>query len=251
MDEKEQHMGISDLTGKTILVTGASSGIGRQTAISISTCGGKVIITGRNHDRLTGTLASMKGGSHQYFAADLTIPEQRDALVDFLPELNGVVYSTGISDLVPSQFISPDDIRKNFSIGFDASVLLTAALLRKKKLVKQACSLVFISTLATRYPFFGGTLYIAAKAALESYARTLALELAPKGIRVNCLSPAFVKGPMMEETEGKISKEAMDKFLERQPFGLGDPADVAGAVVYFLSDSSQWVTGSNLPLGGS
>jgi NAD(P)-dependent dehydrogenase (short-subunit alcohol dehydrogenase family) len=174
-----------------------------------------------------------------------------DALVAELPELNGVVYSTGISDLVPSKFISPEDIKRNFSIGFEASVLLTATLLRKKKLIKNSCSLVFISSLATKYPFYGGALYIAAKAALESYSRTLALEVAPKGIRVNCLSPAFVKGPMLEETQGKISKEVMDKFLERQPFGLGDPEDVANAVVFFLSDGSKWITGTNLPLGGS
>jgi NAD(P)-dependent dehydrogenase (short-subunit alcohol dehydrogenase family) len=239
-----------DLTGKTILVTGASSGIGQQTAISVSQQGGRVILTGRSPEKLAVTFGKLERSDHQTIVADLTIPEQTENLVNSLPELNGVVYSTGISDLVPCQFISPDDIRRNFSIGFDASVLLTSLLLRKKKLIRDNCSLVFISSLATRYPFYGGALYISAKAALETYARVLALELVKKGIRVNCISPAFVKGPMLEETQGKISKEAMDNFLSRQPLGPGDPEDVANAVIFLLSDGSKWISGSNLPLGG-
>ncbi len=244
-------MEIFSLKGKKILVTGASSGIGSRTAVAVAQSGGTAFIIGRNQQRLDSVFRELEGSGHDRMIVDLTVPEEVEKLVTKLPELNGVVYSLGITDLVPAQFITEKDIERNFSIGFEASVLLTSALLRKKRLVKENCSLVFISSLATRYPFYGGALYTAAKSALESYAKTLALELVPKRIRVNCLSPAFVRGPMMDETQGKISKEAMDKFLARQPLGLGDPEDVAYAAVFFLSDASKWITGANLPLGGA
>lgn len=239
-----------DLTGKTILVTGASSGLGRQTAVSASRMGATLCITGRNPERLGETFNGLEGKGHTQIAADLTVPEDRDRLVASLPCLNGVVYSTGISDLVPARFITEQDIRKHFSIGFEAGVLLTSGLLKHKKLISQACSLVFISTISTRYPFVGGALYVSARAALEGYARVLTVELAGKGIRVNCVAPGFVKGPMLEATQEQISKETVEKIRERQPLGLGEPEDVANVILFYLSDASSWVTGSNLILGG-
>lgn len=239
-----------DLSGKTILITGASSGLGRQCAITISRHGGTAVITGRNTKRLDDTYHQLNGGGHIQIIADLTREDDIRNLADELPDLNGVVYSTGISDLAPARFITPEMIGKTFRISFDASVLLTAGLLAKKRLKKNACSLVFISSISTRYPFVGGTMYISAKAALEAYARTLALEMAPKGIRSNCISPAFVKTPMLDDTAENYSQEAVDKIEERQILGLGDPEDVANTVVFFLSDASKWITATNLILGG-
>jgi NAD(P)-dependent dehydrogenase (short-subunit alcohol dehydrogenase family) len=239
-----------DLTGKTILVTGASSGLGRQCAITASEQGATVVITGRNKERLQETFSLLTGTGHRMIEADLTIQADINALVDQLPELNGVVYSTGISDLAPARFLKQQDIEKTFSISYNASVLLTSGLLAKKKLVKNACSLLFISTISTKYPFVGGTMYISAKAALESFARVLALELAPKGIRSNSISPAFVKTPMLADTAEKYSDEAVRKIEAQQLLGLGEPEDVANAAVFFLSDASRWITASNLILGG-
>jgi NAD(P)-dependent dehydrogenase (short-subunit alcohol dehydrogenase family) len=239
-----------DLTGKTILVTGASSGLGRQCAITASRHGASVYITGRNSVRLNETFEQLSGSGHQQILADLTKEEDIDSLVDMLTALNGVVYSTGISDLAPARFIKPEDIRRTFDISYDASVLLTSHLLAKKKLEKNACSLVFISTISTKYPFVGGTMYISAKAALESYAKVLALELAPKGIRSNSISPAFVKTPMLDDTAEKYSNEAVRKIEAQQLLGLGEPEDVANVVVFFLSDAARWITASNLILGG-
>ena len=239
-----------DLTGKTILVTGASSGLGRQCAITASNHGANVFITGRNQQRLLETYDLLSGDGHHWLLADLTIDMDIDTLVGQLPALNGVVYSTGISDLSPARFIKPEDIAKTFDISFNASVLLTSQLLAKKKLEKNACSLVFISTISTRYPFVGGAMYISAKAALESYARVLALELAPKGIRSNSISPAFVRTPMLDDTAEKYSGEAVKKIEEQQLLGLGEPEDVANTVVFFLSDASKWITASNLIVGG-
>jgi len=243
-------MNAFDLTGKTILVTGASSGLGRQSAITASEYGAKLVITGRNPDRLGETFHSLKGQGHLQFLADLTSQADIDQLVASLPVLNGVVHSTGISDLSPARFITAETIAKTFSISFDASVLLTAGLLGKKKLAKGHSSIVFISSISTRYPFVGGAMYISAKAALEAYARVLALELAPKGIRVNCVAPAFVRTPMLDETAANYSQEAVNMIEARQILGLGDPEDVANSIVYYLSDASKWVSATSLVLGG-
>jgi len=239
-----------DLTGKKVLVTGASSGLGKQCAITITKNGGTVIITGRNKARLEETFNSLEGEDHAMILADLTIKEDIDKLVESLPKLNGVVYSIGISDLSPARFITDEDIAKTFKISYEASVLLTSRILAKKRLENKKASLVFISSISTRYPFVGGAMYISAKAALEAYAKVLALELAPKGIRSNCIAPAFVKTPMLDDTAENYSQEAVDKIEEQQLLGLGEPEDVANTVVFFLSDASKWITMTNLILGG-
>jgi len=243
-------MNAFDLSGKTILITGASSGLGRQCAITASRHGATVYITGRNPERLLETYNQLSGSGHHRIAADLTKLEDIANLVAQIPSLNGVVYSIGISDLSPARFIKPEDIKRTFDISYNASVLLTSQLLTKKKLVKSACSLVFISTISTKYPFVGGTMYISAKAALESYAKVLALELAPRGIRSNSISPAFVKTPMLDDTAEKYSDEAVRKIEAQQLLGLGEPEDVANTVVFFLSDAARWITASNLVVGG-
>ncbi|MEI6683981.1 MAG: SDR family oxidoreductase [Bacteroidota bacterium] len=243
-------MNAFDLTGKTVLVTGASSGLGRQTAITASEYGARVIITGRHAERLGETFRLLQGEGHLQFHADLTIQADIDSLVAALPLLDGLVHSTGISELSPARFITKDIIANTFRISFDASVLLTAGILGKRKLTKGNSSIVFISSISTRYPFVGGAMYISAKAALEAYARVLALELASRGTRVNCVAPAFVRTPMLEETAENFSREAVDKIEERQLLGLGDPVDVANVIVFYLADASRWVSATNLILGG-
>ncbi|MFZ4520168.1 MAG: SDR family NAD(P)-dependent oxidoreductase [Bacteroidales bacterium] len=243
-------MNAFDLKGKTVLVTGASSGLGRQTAITASEYGARVIITGRNAVRLDETFQSLHGDGHLQVIADLTIQADIDRLVAGLPVIEGLVHSTGISELSPARFITEETISNTFRISFNASVLLTAGILRKKKLAKESSSIVFISSISTRYPFVGGAMYISAKAALEAYARVLALELASRGTRVNCISPAFVRTPMLDETAENFSREAVDKIEERQLLGLGDPVDVANTIIFYLADASKWVSATNLILGG-
>lgn len=243
-------MNAFDLKGKTILVTGASSGLGKQTAITASEYGATVIVTGRNESRLQETFNSLHGTGHLQIPADLTVQEDIDRLVAALPMLDGVVHSTGISELSPARFITEEHISKTFRISFEASVLLTAGILGKKKLAKENSSIVFISSISTRYPFVGGAMYISAKAALEAYARVLALELASRGTRVNCVAPAFVRTPMLDETAQNFSQEAVDKIEKQQLMGLGDPIDVANTIIFYLSDASRWISGTNLILGG-
>jgi NAD(P)-dependent dehydrogenase (short-subunit alcohol dehydrogenase family) len=239
-----------ELHDKTVLITGASSGLGQQTAITASQYGAKVVITGRNAERLGQTFKALHGKGHQQILADLTVQEDIDRLVSELPLLNGLVHSTGISNMTPARFVTQEIIAKTFRISFDAAVLLTAGILGKKKLVRDNSSIVFISSISTRYPFIGGAMYVSAKAALEAYARVLTRELTPRGIRVNCIAPALVRTPMMNVTAENFSQEIVDKIEERQLLGLGEPEDVANSIVFFLSDASKWVTGGHLILGG-
>lgn len=237
------------LKGKTILVTGASSGIGRETVIRLAASKATPLLSGRNTERLeeTARLASIL--SPVILPADLTNENDLNQLVDQLPELDGIVFSAGITGHLPVKFIGEEDIASFFATNYTSVVLLMSRILRKKKL-KNKASVVFLSSIATRYPYFGGALYSSTKAAIEAYSRTLALELAPKGIRANCISPSFVKTPMVEGAAETISNEVMEKFEKMMPLGFGEPADVANAIVYLLSDASKWVTGTNLVLGG-
>lgn len=243
-------MNAFDLKGKTVLVTGASSGLGRQTAITASEYGARVVITGRDEIRLEETYRNLHGEGHLKVIADLTIQDNIDRLVEGLPVLDGLVHSTGISELNPARFITAEIMARTFRISFDASVLLTAGILGRKKLAKGNSSIVFISSISTRYPFVGGGMYISAKAALEAYAHVLALELASRGTRVNCVAPAFVRSPMLDETAENFSREVVQKIEQIQLLGLGDPVDVANTIVFYLADASKWITGTNLILGG-
>lgn len=233
------------LSGRRFLITGASSGIGRQTAISISLYGGMASITGRNAGRLEETFNRLKGKEHQQIVSDLSEPKGINGLVDMLPELDGVVHSAGVSHLLPAKFIRTENISQMFKINYEAPVLITSRLLSQKKL-KNSASVVFISSLATRDPVTGGALYGSTKSALEAYSRVLAKELASRGIRSNCISPAYVKTPLTES----IQQYELEKYEKMYPLGMGEAEDVAYAAIFFLSDASRWITGANLTMGG-
>lgn len=237
------------LKDKAIFITGASSGIGKQIAQSVAEAGGKVIITGRNENRLQETYKLLKGDGHQFLYADLTVEEDIRKLINALPQLDGIVHSAGVTSHFPAKFIGTKQIDETFNINLYAPVLLMKLIL-SKKLLKDSASVVFLSSVAAKYPYFGGSLYTASKLALEGYCKTLALELSVKKIRTNCLAPAMVKTSMLEKTEETISKETLDKFQSVHPLGFGKPEDVANAAVFLLSDASRWITGQNIILGG-
>ena len=243
-------MKIFSLSDKTILITGASSGIGKQAAILISQAGGTVFITGRDEKRLEETFDLLQGENHRMRVADLTVVSEMDALIEELPKLNGIVHCAGIVGPLPVKFILQEHIDRMFSINYNVPVNLTGKLLRKKMIIEGA-SILFMSTIATKNPYFGGALYSGSKAALEAYAKTLALEQVGKGIRANCLMAGLVDTPMIESpSEEAMQEEALERYLKRYPLGVGKPEDVAGAILYFLSDASTWVSGTTLILGG-
>lgn len=237
------------LQGKTILITGASSGIGKQSVIDLSKAGALLVITGRNEERLKETFDALDGEGHIQFTADLLDFDSFGTLVENLPLLNGIVHSAGITGHLPAKFIGANDISEVMRINYMAPVLLTAALLRKKKVAANA-SIVFLSSITTKYPYYGGALYGSSKAAIEAYSRVLSIELAAKGIRSNCVSPSFVRTPMVDDAGKTISNEVLEKFEKMMPLGFGEPSDVSNAILYLLSDASKWVTGSNMVLGG-
>jgi NAD(P)-dependent dehydrogenase (short-subunit alcohol dehydrogenase family) len=236
------------LEEKTILVTGASSGIGRGIAVACSKMGATVVLNGRNQYKLDATLALLEEGKHQMVAADLTNRESVCKMMDCLPALDGVVHCAGIGQRIPCKFLTEGAFDQVMDANFKAPVMLQAELLRQKKINKGA-SIVFIASIASWSASFGNSVYSASKGAIISYANCLALELAPRKIRVNCISPAMVWTDLIyqEGVEEEKLKEDENKYPLKR---YGTPEDIANLSVYMLSDASTWMTGSNVKISG-
>jgi NAD(P)-dependent dehydrogenase (short-subunit alcohol dehydrogenase family) len=237
------------LNGKNILVTGASSGIGRQVAISAAKMGANIILSGRNEAELKKTLAELPGDTHFTIPADLLQQIDREKLAKEIPFLDGLVHCAGTVQPFPIKFLDQAKLDATLNINYEAPVLMMAAILKQKKLNRDA-SLVFLSSISGQHPHKGGTLYGGSKAAIESFMKVLALELYPQGIRANCISPAMVKTPMYDKAANEMSHEEMEKHVGKYPLGAGLPEDVANSVIFLLSPASRWVTGINLILDG-
>ena len=235
------------LSGKTILVTGASSGIGRGIAIACAGMGAQLILTGRNVARLQETLAHLEGEGHRYIAAELTDTKERTALVEQLPPLHGVVHCAGVGSRVPCKMITQEDIDYVLKPNTEAPMLLQAELLAEKKLQKGA-SVVIIASAAANMPAVGNAVYSASKAAMVAYAKCLALELAPRNIRVNCISPTMVWTDLalLGASVEQLTEAEKQYPLKR----YGQPQDIAHLAVYMLSDASTWMTGSDVAITG-
>lgn len=235
------------LEGKTILITGASAGIGRGIAVVCAGMGAQVILSARNVVRLQETLSALEGEGHSYIAADLTDTKQRAILVEQLPTLDGVVHCAGVGSRVPCKMVTQEDIDHVFHPNTEAPILLQSELLAKKKLQKQS-SVVFIASAAATMPSMGNAVYSASKAAIIAYAKCLALELAPRKIRVNCISPTMVWTDLITES---LSEQQLKEAENNYPLKrFGTPEDVAHLSLYMLSDASTWMTGSNVEITG-
>lgn len=236
------------LSGKQILVTGASSGIGRGIALACAKMGATVILTGRNAERLNGTLSLMPAGDHKAISADLTKAEDIDHLVDALPKLDGFVQCAGVGSRVACKDVTQDTIDHTMNANFEAPVLLQSAILRKKK-INKAASIVYVASIAAWSPSMGNGIYSASKGAIISYAQCLAQELAPRLIRVNCICPAMVWTDLVLQ-EG-VTREDLQEDEKRYPLKrYGTPEDIANLAIYLLSDASAWMTGSNIEITG-
>lgn len=239
-----------NLEGKTILITGASSGIGMQTAIEASMLNADLIITGRNEDRLNECLNKCKKGNHKAIIADLTKYDELINLVSQIEKLDGIVHSAGIVNYVPAQFINEDNVYELMDVNYKAPVLLTSNLLRKKKFNKMA-SIVFISSIASEAPAYGGSQYSSSKSAIEGFSRTLAIELSPKKIRSNCLLPTIVKTDMIDNSREKllVDDASITNYEKQLPFGFGSAKDIADASMFLLSNEAKWITGQSIKMG--
>lgn len=236
------------LAGKRILVTGASSGIGRGIAVSCSKMGGNLIINGRNETRLQETFSELISDNHLLFPADLTNRESMAKMVSLLPPLDGIVHCAGVGQRVLCKNLQEKDIDSVMEVNFKAAVMLQTEILKQKKLNKSA-SIVFIASIASESPTIGNSIYCASKGALISYAGCLAIELAPRLMRVNCIQPAMVWTDLV--FKGGITEEDLKEDERKYPLKrYGRPEDVANLAIYLLSDASSWMTGSNIKLTG-
>ena len=237
------------LQGKTVLVTGASSGIGRAVATECSRLGAVLVITGRNAERLDETLAMLDGEGHTAITADLTCAEDLDRLVAEAPELDGLALCSGIGMMLPVQFSTRKKLLDVLDSNFLHPVELLRLLLKKKK-VKAGASIIAISSMGgTHFFTIGNGAYGASKAALDAYMKFCARELAPKRIRVNTVLPAMIDTPLIHR--GAVSDEEHAADAATYPLKrYGRPEEVAYAVIYLLSDASAWTTGTSLIVDG-
>lgn len=239
------------LEGKTILITGASSGIGCETAIQCSKLGAKVIITARNEERLTETLNSMEGEGHQKILADLSHCEELEKLVEAIGNINGLVLCAGKSILTSFLFSTRVKYEDVFDVNFFAPIELLRLLVKKKKFQKESSVVMVTSIGGVNCYAIGSSVYGPSKAALQSAMKQCALELAPRRIRVNGVSPGMVNTPFIAVGDSPISDEQFKADMERYPLKrYGEPQDVAFAIIYLLSDASSWVTGHALVIDG-
>lgn len=237
------------LEGKTILITGASSGIGRATAIECSKMGAKCVITGRNQERLQETFNQLNGDGHLQIIADLSTQEGVEILVEQTPNIDGLVNNAGFTQTLPIPFIKESSLTDILQVNTIAPVLLLKSFLKKKKF-KSNSSIVFTCSLSgLGRASVGNSMYAASKGAIFAFAKAAAKELAGKGIRVNTVCPGMVDSGILNA--GVITKEQMNIDQQKYPLGrYGKPKDIAWAIIYLLSDAASWVTGIDLILDG-
>lgn len=239
------------LEGKTILVTGASSGIGKATAIECSKMGAKLVITGRNAERLQQTFDALEGEGHQQIVAELTNADEMKHLVESCPRLNGLVLCAGKGMCLPFQFCSREKFDSLFEVNFFAPTELLR-LCVKNKLISKGASVVVVASIGGtpggRFTY-GNDIYGMSKAAVWSMMRYAAKELAVKSIRVNSVNPGMVETPLIHS--GAISEDQHKADMEKYPLKrYGQPVDIAHGIIYLLSDASSWVTGHSLVIDG-
>lgn len=236
------------LNGKTILVTGASSGIGRATAIECSKMGANVVITARNEERLKETFTNLDtSGNHSMIIAEVTAQEDVVRLVSGCPILDGIVFCAGVNDKALVKNINQDKIDKMFKTNVFGPMLISKECIKQKKL-NAGAGIVVISSIAADYATISNALYASSKGALESFVKVLALELAPRQIRVNAIRPGMVETPILD---AYTMQEQLVEFKNEFPLGrFGKPEEIAYGVVYLLSDAAKWITGTIFNIDG-
>ena len=232
---------------KSILVTGASSGIGLSIVKLMASSNAKLVLTGRNESKLQKLISNIEGEGHRYFIADLEDDNQLDLLVNNLPKLDGIVFNAGINEFIPIKFISREKSEKIFNTNYFSSLFLLQKILKKKLLNKQS-SLVFISSISSILGVPATALYAASKASINSTVKVLASELSKQKIRVNAINPGIVVTPMLDQKNIDINSLMEQEKL--YPLGFGTPEDVAHAVKFHLSTNSRWLTGNIMNLDG-
>jgi len=243
-----------DLSGKTVLVTGATGGIGRGTAVLLSSLGARLIVSGRKLDVLESTGGKLCGVGHRVSTFDLArleaIPEWLSGLIQEIGPLDAMVHCAGVGSLLPLRLLRTEHLEEVMSVNFYSAAVLTREFARKRA-HREPASIVFVASTAGMLGTPARTAYSASKGALIAFAKSAAMELAKSGIRVNCVAPSYVATEMYERTMASLTQEQLNALVENtQPLGLGTPADVAGAIAFLVADTSRWITGSVLAVDG-
>lgn len=241
------------LEERTILVTGASSGIGRETAILLSQLGARLILVGRNLEELEKTLSSLEGTAHQVHAFDLSavddIPRWMKEVVCKCGPFHGLVHCAGVQITKPLRILTSSNIDEVMKINVNASFGLIKGF-RQKGVCANSGSVVLISSVMGLVGQPGISAYSASKGALVTLAKSLALELAKENIRVNCVAPAHVHTEMAEKLHETLTSEQVENIQKMHPLGIGNPRDVANAIAFLLADTGRWITGTTLVVDG-
>jgi NAD(P)-dependent dehydrogenase (short-subunit alcohol dehydrogenase family) len=241
------------LSGKRILVTGGSSGIGRETAIHLSRLGANVVLLARDEKKLEDSYNKLDNGAHQYISYDVSningIKDLLDKICKDNIKLDGYVHSAGVNQPSPVQTLKYDDLHKTMLVNF-YSFIEFSRILSKKKYNNMGCSIVGISSVSSKVATKGYCAYSSSKGAMDSAVRVMATEFASKNIRVNTVNPSWIATDMYNNMRNMTSDDNSNNQLNRQLLGLGTPLDVANAVAYLLSDASKFITGTSLIIDG-
>jgi len=243
-----------NLKNKNIFITGASSGIGRQCAITFSQLGANIILVARNKERLEQTFNKLKKGNHIFFVQDITEYDKLEEIVNISVEkigkISGFVHSAGVDKLLPLKFTEPVIYEEMFATNAISGFEFARIISKKKYIDREGASFVFISSIMGILGQIGKIAYCSSKGAIISGIKAMALELVSKKIRVNSILPAVVETEMSKQVLGNLSKESREEILNMHPLGLGKPEDIANTCAFLLSDASRWITGTNLIVDG-
>lgn len=245
------------LRNKNIVITGASSGIGRACALLCSQAGATVLLVGRNTERLAETRSQMdRPEQHSTFIFDLSATDMKDAeaavksFVAQTGKIDGIINAAGIPSTIPFRSVGSKHLEDAFRVNVFGTMLFTKTLLRAGIFCPEGGSVVFIASVMGMVGENAKSVYGMTKGALIAGSKTMALEYAQRKIRVNCISPSVVITPMSMQSEYSKNEEAFNIVREKHPLGYGDPLDIANASVYLLSEASRWITGTNLVVDG-
>lgn len=242
------------LKDKIILVTGASSGIGKQTAIFFSQQGAQVVVTGRNEKRLSDTFKSLEGKGHLSIVASLDTADEIESLIkktiDSTGPLDGLVHCAGVQKTLPLRVLKEEHFDEIFNSNVKSAQFLAKSFNRKGRFNPEGSSLVFLSSVAATCGEPAISTYAASKAALQGLSKSLALELARLKIRVNCIAPGVVLTEMAEGLFEKLTTDQYSAISDKHPLGLGKTDDVAKGAAFLTSDMSSWITGTTLYIDG-
>jgi NAD(P)-dependent dehydrogenase (short-subunit alcohol dehydrogenase family) len=242
-----------NLSGRTILLTGASSGIGRETAVCLSQLGARLVLVGRNQERLQSVAERLEGLDHHLEIFEL---REIDKISDWMKQVtqkvgpfDGLVHSAGVPAMIPLRYLTAEQLQDTLAINLNAALFLTKAF-RMRGNHQPKSSIVFLSSSAGLTGEPGVSAYSATKGALIAMARSLAVELVREGIRVNCVAPGFVKSELLEKYSERVSPEQLAATEATFPLGFGEPLDVAYSIAFLLAETGRWITGTTLVVDG-